>query len=146
MDLVGVQPINVQNLKERTKHHLLNYYPQPDVSVVNLRASYIAVPEHLVHVDALCVEDHLFVSRLCCRFTQQAAGQALGFHNDGVLGQRGQNRRQVKVNVVYRQHQLHLQTKIDSIYSKVFSYLLLQLLCKLRINVGKTGQSFIQVT
>lgn len=61
--------------------------PKPKYPVL----TYITVSEHFMHVDALCVENCLFLSHLCCSFTQQAAGQALGFHDDGILGQRGEH-------------------------------------------------------
>lgn len=49
--------------------------------------TYIAVVEHLVHVDALRVQDRLFRSCFGCGLAQQAARQASGFHDDGVLGE-----------------------------------------------------------
>ncbi len=59
-----------------------------NVSQSNLTLpTYITVLEHFVHVDALCVENSLFLSGLCCGFAQQAACQASGLHDDGVLGQ-----------------------------------------------------------
>lgn len=41
-----------------------------------------------MHVDALRVENHLLFTGLCRGFIQQAASQAFGFHDDGVLRQR----------------------------------------------------------
>lgn len=63
-----------------------------------------------MHVDALRVENCLFFSRLRCRFTQQAAGQALGFHDDGILGQRWEHWGQVKVHLAHWQDQVNLET------------------------------------
>lgn len=51
------------------------------------RPTYIAVLEQLVHVDAFRVEERLFLSSLRGDFTKQAARQAFGFHDDGVLSQ-----------------------------------------------------------
>lgn len=64
--------------------------------------------EHLVHVDAFSVEDHLLLASLAGAVTEEAARQATGLHDDGVLGQRAQDRRQVKVHLAQRQDQLHL--------------------------------------
>lgn len=71
--------------------------------------THVAVIEHLVHVDALCVENRLLLSSLGCGFTEKAACQAFGFHDDGVLGQRCQDRRQVEVHLAHRQSQINLR-------------------------------------
>lgn len=61
-----------------------------------------------MHVDAFSVEERLPLARLGGAIAEEAACQAPGLHDDGVLGQRGQDRRQVKVHLAYRQDQLHL--------------------------------------
>lgn len=70
--------------------------------------SYITVVEHFVQVDALRVEHRLLLSALRCGFAQQAARQAFGLRDDGVVGQRPKNRSQVKVYVAHWQDQAHL--------------------------------------
>lgn len=70
--------------------------------------TYITVLEHFVHVDPLRVENRLFCSALCCGFTQKAASQAPGFHDDGVLGQCRQDRGQVEVHLADWQDQVNL--------------------------------------
>lgn len=65
--------------------------------------------EHLVHVDALSVEDRLLLARLGGAVAEEAARQAPGLHDDGALGQCSQDRRQVKVHLAYWQDQLHLE-------------------------------------
>lgn len=80
-------------------------------SVSPTRSAYLAVLEHLVHVDALCVEDHLLFSALCRGFGQQAASQTFGLHDDGVLGQSGHDRSQVEVHLPDWQHQVNLRQK-----------------------------------
>lgn len=73
-----------------------------------LGSTHVTVAEHLVHVDALSVENHLLLARLGGAFAEEAARQAPGLHDDSVLGQLGQDRRQVKVHLADRQDQLHL--------------------------------------
>lgn len=71
--------------------------------------TYITVIEHLMHVDALRVEDRLFRAGFCCGFAQQAARQASRFHDDGVLGECCQDWSKVKVHLADRQDQLNLE-------------------------------------
>ena len=61
-----------------------------------------------MHVDALCVEKGLFLSSLCCAFTEQAASQAFGLHDDSIVCQCGQDWSQVEVHLAHRQHQVNL--------------------------------------
>lgn len=81
------------------------------VHSVAATSTYVAVVEHLVHVDALRVEERLLLARPGGAFAEEAARQALGLHDDSVLGQGGQDRRQVKVHLAHRQDQLHLLAK-----------------------------------
>lgn len=73
--------------------------------------TYVAVIEHLVHVDALRVEDGLLFPGFGCGFAQQAARQAPRFHDDGVLGKRRQDRSQVEVHLADGQDQVDLKKK-----------------------------------
>lgn len=77
--------------------------------MVEGQPTYVAVSEHLLHVDALCVENRLFLPGLCCGFTQQAARQASGLHDDGVVGQSRQDCRHVEVHLAHRHDQVHLR-------------------------------------
>ncbi len=70
--------------------------------------AYITVLEHLVHVDALGVENRLFLSAVRCGFAQQAARQAFGLHDDGVLSQCRQDWGEVVVHLARWQDQLNL--------------------------------------
>lgn len=51
------------------------------------KSTYVTVVEHLMHVDAFSVEDLLLLARLAGGITEEAARQARGLHEDGVLGQ-----------------------------------------------------------
>ena len=70
--------------------------------------------EHLVHVDALRVEQGLLLSRLGGGLAQQAVRDPRGLHDDRVLGQRRHHRGQVKVHLAHRQDQAHLEEKSET--------------------------------
>ena len=71
--------------------------------------TYVAVLEELVHVDALRVQQALLLPRAARGLVQQAARDAGRLHDDGAVGQRGQQRRQVKVHVGQREGDGHLR-------------------------------------
>lgn len=61
-----------------------------------------------MHVDAFCIENRLFLSGLRCVFAQEAARQASGLHDDGILSKCWQDWSQVEVHFAHRQNQVDL--------------------------------------
>lgn len=59
--------------------------PECETVAILATNTHITMLENLLHVNALCVEDRLFGTVLFGDLIQQAARDAFGLHDDGIL-------------------------------------------------------------